>query len=169
MSAKERRCGNCDACCTVLNIGPPLDKPAGTRCVHLNGHGCGVYANRPAPCAQFRCGWHLGHGKNADRPDKVGVMLHAVPVADGTVLAEAGIRIGIQAYELREGALERPGRGVDLIRDLATALSVTILHTDGRRRLVGPPEVIERIQAALAARDVAWRPEGDATPSPTSG
>ncbi len=53
----SKSCGSCSLCCQVLEI-PELAKPAGQVCVHVvAGRGCGVYADRPAPCRTFTCGW----------------------------------------------------------------------------------------------------------------
>ena len=54
-----RRCGACDLCCTAMSVAE-LKKPAGMRCVHLQGSpgtSCSIYADRPYVCAEFACMW----------------------------------------------------------------------------------------------------------------
>lgn len=44
-------------CCRVLDIAE-LSKPAGTQCRHCaGGGGCAIYADRPAVCGEFYCGY----------------------------------------------------------------------------------------------------------------
>jgi Fe-S-cluster containining protein len=54
-----RVCGSCSLCCKLLPIpGPPLHKPANTRCQHQrHGKGCSIYPTRPLPCRAFACRW----------------------------------------------------------------------------------------------------------------
>jgi hypothetical protein len=68
---RERVCGECRACCTVLSI-PEVDTPAGTPCQHECDKGCAIYRVRPKRCQEFSCGWLHGVGRSADRPDKAG-------------------------------------------------------------------------------------------------
>lgn len=60
-----------------------LDKPANVWCRHARkGGGCAIYAERPATCRAFVCGWQLGTVREALRPDRV----HAVvsgQISDG--------------------------------------------------------------------------------------
>jgi len=163
----SRTCGACDACCVVFRI-PELGKAAGVRCIHAEGQGCAIYAGRPTPCRQFRCGWHLGYGGPNDRPDRIGILLHAVPIEPGTALAEAGFGVGIQAHELWPRALTTPGLGVDFVRRIAADQVVTILHVDGTRRVVGPDVLVERVLAALRSVGVEPRvEEPPSVPAPT--
>ena len=56
----RRECGPCQACCRDLKIdAPDLKKKAGVLCGHYSGSGCGIYAQRPAVCQGFLCGWRL--------------------------------------------------------------------------------------------------------------
>lgn len=81
MSAPEKTCGPCQACCVALKIdAPELRKPSGTACVHLAKQGCGIYERRPAVCRGFLCGWRLLPELDASwRPDLAGVMLLELP------------------------------------------------------------------------------------------
>lgn len=52
-----RSCDGCTMCCKLLSI-DVLDKPRGKWCPHCNvKHGCTIYADRPAPCRSFHCGY----------------------------------------------------------------------------------------------------------------
>jgi len=77
MSAAERTCGPCQACCVALKIkSPELRKQSGTPCLHLAENGCGIYQSRPQVCRAFLCGWRLLPELDASwRPDLSGVML----------------------------------------------------------------------------------------------
>jgi len=56
-TVKGRACGSCTLCCKVLGI-PETDSAKGDWCRHCQpGKGCTVYAERPARCAEFMCGW----------------------------------------------------------------------------------------------------------------
>jgi len=77
MSAAEKICGPCQACCVALKIqAPELRKQSGTPCQHLVSKGCNVYDRRPQVCRAFLCGWRLLPELDVSwRPDLSGVML----------------------------------------------------------------------------------------------
>lgn len=77
MSAMEKSCGPCQACCVALKINSPrLRKKSGIPCRHLVQRGCGIYEGRPPVCRQFLCGWRLlPELDSAWRPDRCGMML----------------------------------------------------------------------------------------------
>ena len=95
-------CGPCTACCDVIGV-DTVGKPYYARCPHLdplkNGASCGVYADRPGTCREYRCAWHLGYlGPRADRrPDQCGVVFQLEPQAGGRWL--------LAAYEHAPGSL----------------------------------------------------------------
>lgn len=72
----ERACGDCVACCKVLNIDEPdMLKPADQMCMHCTGKGCGVYATRPEVCRTWDCAWRrVASMPKETRPDKLGVV-----------------------------------------------------------------------------------------------
>ena len=52
-----RSCNGCTLCCKVMGV-PELGKPRGSWCIHCaRGSGCRIYAERPAGCRSFLCGW----------------------------------------------------------------------------------------------------------------
>jgi hypothetical protein len=71
-----RSCGDCVACCQVLNIDQPdMLKPAGQMCLHCTGKGCGVYAVRPNVCREWDCAYkRIASMPPETRPDKLGVL-----------------------------------------------------------------------------------------------
>lgn len=72
----NRTCGRCHSCCVHIAI-PVLNKPLGVPCQHLvKGPGCcGIYENRPSPCAAYKCAWLDGFFARGMRPDKSGLLL----------------------------------------------------------------------------------------------
>lgn len=151
-----RRCGSCTACCVSLDV-TELAKPAGTACVHLKpgaasgactSGGCGIFQNRteiiggPAAdvCAGFRCGWLQGHGTNADRPDRSGVILRDGAADGGPMSKEAFV----QAHEVAPGSLERP-RAKALIQNIARQMPVVLITIAGDKKLIGNKADVERL------------------------
>jgi hypothetical protein len=72
----ERACGDCVACCKVLNIvEPDLVKPADQMCPHCTGKGCGIYDTRPQVCRAWDCVWRrIDSMPPSTRPDQLGVV-----------------------------------------------------------------------------------------------
>ena len=76
MAGPDRTCGDCSVCCTVAAV-PALGKATHSACAHDGPNGCEIYGSddRPRVCAEFRCSWLRGIGREEDRPDRSGVML----------------------------------------------------------------------------------------------
>ena len=105
----SRPCGGCTACCTALAV-DALQKPAGEKCVYdQRGVGCAIYENRPDQCRGFECLWRTGVGGEADRPDRVGLVLHPQAEADRPMMI---------VREARPGAIDDPAA-----RDLVDRVS----------------------------------------------
>jgi len=52
-----RSCGDCTMCCKVLEVNS-MNKGQFQWCPECDiGHGCRIYDNRPAECANFQCLW----------------------------------------------------------------------------------------------------------------
>jgi hypothetical protein len=61
-----KSCGSCTTCCTVMGV-PELKKRPWDPCPHVTaGLGCGIYAERPAGCRTFICGWLLDPSMGPD-------------------------------------------------------------------------------------------------------
>ena len=101
----NRKCGTCDACCTVLEI-RSVPSESGKPCTHMTGSGtkrCGIYAQRPSECQGFVCHWLAGIGPSSSRPDRSGIMAHLAGEFGEIVVA----------HILREGAdTTQKGRAV---------------------------------------------------------
>ena len=71
-----RACGDCVACCKVLNIDEPdMVKPADQMCMHCTGRGCSVYDSRPQVCRTWDCVWRRIETMPPEtRPDRLGVL-----------------------------------------------------------------------------------------------
>ena len=78
LGKEERRsCGSCTSCCVSMKV-PALGKPAWKPCHHIApGKGCSIYADRPADCAMWMCGWRQNgpDTRFLKRPDESGVMI----------------------------------------------------------------------------------------------
>lgn len=71
----DRECGECTACCSVMDI-PRLRKGPGVTCHNLGPNGCNIYEDRPdVPCKSFSCAWLQGFFGEDHRPDKSGVII----------------------------------------------------------------------------------------------
>jgi hypothetical protein len=72
----NRECGDCVACCKVLEINwPELRKPADILCHHNTGTGCGIHLTRPAGCRAWFCLWRrIDEMPEHLRPDRCGVV-----------------------------------------------------------------------------------------------
>lgn len=72
----NRPCGDCVACCKVLNIAEPdMVKPADQMCMHCTGKGCGIHGSRPEICRTWDCAWRrIDSMPPETRPDRLGVV-----------------------------------------------------------------------------------------------
>jgi hypothetical protein len=73
---QPKPCGECSACCKILPV-RELNKPAGVWCNHVvQGHGCGIYADRPNICRGYQCLWTVTAPLDERwRPDRAGFVL----------------------------------------------------------------------------------------------
>jgi hypothetical protein len=71
-----RSCGDCTACCKILNIDEPsLKKPPGVLCQHVKQARCSIHPSRPQSCRDFHCLWRqVPTMPDTLRPDRIGVM-----------------------------------------------------------------------------------------------
>jgi len=118
-----RDCGECVACCKILEIDKPeLKKPADVLCPHCTGSGCGIYAERPLICRTWYCLWRrIDAMPDYLRPDKIGVVFsvdqHSPPrivferiyivaraISDPAVFETAPVRAALNMFA-EEGSL----------------------------------------------------------------
>lgn len=134
----HRQCGDCTACCTVLEV-PEAGTGHYEKCQHDIGK-CGIYKDRPTPCRSWRCGWHIGLLGEGDRPDKLGVMIDVTKDVDDP---------WIVLWELFEDAAETPKIRA-LVADWSAKKPIIIAYKD-KRRAIGAPEDVElKILKAVA-------------------
>ncbi len=71
----SRDCGPCTICCQFFAV-PETGKPVNQWCGHCSDKGCGIHANRPQSCRNFRCFWLMDESFPEDlRPDLCGVVV----------------------------------------------------------------------------------------------
>lgn len=81
----ENYCGDCTLCCKLMSV-VEIQKPRASWCPHVAGdkHGCTIYADRPAPCEHWACGWWRSQ-RSANplppqlRPDRCHVVINQDP------------------------------------------------------------------------------------------
>jgi hypothetical protein len=76
----NRECGDCSACCKLLEVGREGDefrKPQGIWCplIRDDKRGCTVHAALPKSCANFKCAWLSGGLRDQDRPDRARIVV----------------------------------------------------------------------------------------------
>ena len=138
----SRECGACSLCCEVLRV-DDLRKLGGVRCLYQRPEGgCGIYAERPAICRDYRCLWLAGGLEDGDRPDGLGAVLDLVAEGGGLWLEirEAEPRVFDRSQRLREIAeeyrLSMPVRVTDVGDVLDAERSYRVLLPDGEERVV---------------------------------
>jgi hypothetical protein len=72
----DRTCGDCVACCRILEIDTAeLKKSADVLCTHCTGKSCGIYETRPPVCQSWYCLWRrIDAMPEAARPDLCNVV-----------------------------------------------------------------------------------------------
>lgn len=102
-NVRNRSCGSCTACCVQVpvRLSPWDHKPANTRCKHLCGKGCRIYARRPDPCQVWSCRW-LMDADTGDmrRPDQAGYVIDCMTDAVVATDNETGEQHAIQVLQV---------------------------------------------------------------------
>lgn len=130
MTQDFRKCGQCTACCTTLEI-PTLEKPAGSSCKHLKRNGCGFYDQRPEECRGFQCVWSERLLPSSARPDKSGLMAYRHVTKWGDTLT---------LVELRAGSLQRGVKHINKLQQLVDrhGWAMMIIDAEGRSAAMVP-------------------------------
>jgi len=124
---KNRKCGECTACCTRLKI-EELDKDVNQDCRHLCKTGCSIYSDRPQTCSNFECVWLSGWlGGESHRPDKLGIMFCMWVHNDDPVL---------HAWELWPGAFD-DDKAKRILMEVGQNSSFVAVRYDGKMMLIG--------------------------------
>jgi hypothetical protein len=162
-AARQRACGACSLCCTVLRV-DELAKLGGTPCVHQRAEGgCAIHARRPAICRRYRCLWLSGALEAGDRPDRLGAVLD---------LASRGGLPELVVHEAAPGAFDASPRLRELVGRYRTSMPVRILPSHGgldpdrpfrvllpggeEQRIAGPRVEIWRDGAYVETRRAPW-------------
>ena len=137
----SRPCGGCTACCTVLEVSE-LKKPLGITCAMVGENGCKCYSERPKSCRDYLCGWKLGHGNDASRPDLCGILFSPVegssPVHPGSVV-----------HEVWEGAFEHPANQVLMNEVASKGLMLVLIKNGWPKRIMAPEDRMGRVGAII--------------------
>jgi len=139
-----RSCGTCDACCTTQGV-VELGKLDGVKCEHLieGVKGCSIYARRPSSCSEWSCIWRAGGFDGFDRPDRVGVVMD-VTDKDSALYPDG------QALVAREAFLGGFDKAQSFLAAQARRTVVILVFSDRTRRVIGPPDQVERVRAAMS-------------------
>jgi len=142
----ERECGQCQACCQRFEISE-LAKPENQRCEHQCKQGCGIYPERPARCAAYRCRWLQGdpHLERRDRPDRLGVIFDSHS-ALGQLLEGLSY---VVAHEVKPQALKSK-RAARWIEALSRERLVIQVSFGGKRKVSGPPPALAEFERRVA-------------------
>ena len=158
----ERACGDCVACCQVLNIDEPdMVKPADQLCMHCTGRGCGVYASRPEVCRTWDCVWRRIESMPPEtRPDRLGVVFAIDRQAEPQTPFDR-LYFVARATGAAE-ALHSPATG-DVAAMLAHGPLPIFASWGQERRMIYPrAELAAAIADPLGAHDAALAAEGRA-------
>jgi Fe-S-cluster containining protein len=133
-----RECGACTVCCDALKIDTPdFQKPAGTPCIHLGGHGCAVHAVRPDVCRAWFCGWRrMGALPDAARPDRSGLLVSLDIEREPRNCLE-GVSIVVRSLGGQAGFESETAE--DILDELCGRL-VPVWLNDGARKVLVHPE-----------------------------
>jgi len=159
----ERGCGDCVACCQVLNIDEPdLVKPADQVCMHCTGHGCAIYDSRPGVCRTWDCLWRrIDTMPLETRPDNLGVVFTIDRQPSPGSLFDRLYFVGRAVADPE--ALHRTGC-LDIAAMLAHGPLPIFVCWDQERRMIYPREALAAAildpagphDASLAAEGKLW-------------
>jgi hypothetical protein len=82
----SRTCGSCRLCCKLVGVYikdeteaehfREFTKHPFQWCPHACSDGCSQYETRPYACREYQCFWLQGLGHEAERPDKLHLLIH---------------------------------------------------------------------------------------------
>jgi hypothetical protein len=163
----DRACGDCTVCCTVLTVNTPeFAKPAGTPCVHLEAHGCGIHAVRPRICRTWFCAWRrIANIPDEARPDRSGLLV-SLNFVDQPQNCLEGVAINVRVLEGSDAIAN--GMAATVLDSVCDRL-VPVWFSDGTRKMLMHPEddvarlVLSGGSAPVALQDevAAWRERYD--------
>jgi Fe-S-cluster containining protein len=120
-AGKDRACGSCSLCCTVLRV-DEIAKLGGTPCQHLRpDNGCEIYDQRPGICRAYRCLWLRGKLRDQDRPDRLGAVLD---------LVATGPDLRLSIRQASPDSYDRSSRLQEIAEDFRAFMPVRITDVD---------------------------------------
>lgn len=141
-----RDCGECSACCRLPEISE-INKPANTPCKHLcsKGYECKIYRGRPKMCADYKCCWLSGFGKNKDRPDKSGVLVESKETQFGLLMV---------AKSFKKGAIKTDAGQETINRIAASSICLVVQDDDMDRvyKIMGPEHLVKKFKAVYGIK-----------------
>lgn len=150
-------CGKCTLCCTLMKVAMDPPKPERQPCLHCSeAGGCAIYAQRPTPCAEFKCVW-LGTQDVPGirmpaqlRPDRTGIVLEVNAAA--TLIAHCETADAWQREPMASWLRRMALRGNVMIETGDAALLLAFDGSTERLRRVGVhPETNCRLYVREAA------------------
>lgn len=133
MNLDRRQCGECTACCTIMEVSE-LAKPMWANCTHQCKEGCAVYEDRPESCREWFCLWRSdGNGiivKEHERPDKIGIIANMYQ-PDGSDLL-------VVVREARPGGSKSLAAKILTRRFTERSLTMTMRFGSDKPILAGP-------------------------------
>ena len=147
-------------CCRTLAIAE-LAKPAGTECRHcVAGSGCGIYADRPAVCGEFYCGYLVLPFVDARWfPDSCGMMIF--PDAEQKRLAvhvdparPDAWRAAPYHADLRQWAVAADRMGFQVYVAIGRRIVAILPHEDVDLGLFGDDDRLVYDRATIDGREV---------------
>jgi hypothetical protein len=158
-----RSCGECSLCCRVLRV-DAIGKLGGEDCAHRSEtRGCGIYAERPAVCRDYRCLWLSGGLRDDDRPDRLGAVIDLARPGAGPILLIREALPGAfdRSTRLQEIAAEFRGSVPVRITDTGNVLDsdrpywVLLPHGE-EQRVIGERVEVFRDGRRIAERRLPW-------------
>jgi Fe-S-cluster containining protein len=143
MTPKPRSCGTCSACCTRPSV-EEIGKPENTDCQFHDGRRCTRYETRPSACREFGCLWLSGSLPKEHRPDRLGIVFSA----STSYIQDLAV---VDAWEMRAHAAEE-GEGFGVLRTIAKQYTTLVHYVGGESRVMGEPNDVRRLQAALLTK-----------------
>jgi hypothetical protein len=135
-----RECGECVACCKILEINKPeLKKPADTLCPHCTGTGCGIYAKRPEVCRDWHCLWRrIAELPDYLRPDKCGVVFSIDRHDPPRIVFEQIYIIARPVDETDADAIARPEAASAIAMFIEEGMMPVWIGFGGQKKMIYP-------------------------------
>jgi len=118
---KNRHCGDCTECCTVLEV-DAMRKPPDVRCRHQCRHGCAIYRERPQSCREFTCAWVEGMLGPHDKPNRSHMVIWVT-----NLISKKGEQFHVIQANVRRGS-KRHKKTMAWLRGVSFKMPVSIVQ-----------------------------------------